>query len=62
MEPSDFEMPKELTDELTALAVALHELFDKGMALDEVKDFVDVVFETNMDELIHFDNNGRMND
>ena len=63
LKPQDFEVPKELTTELTACALAVHDLFDNGMSLDEMHDFVEAVFETNMNEFSWWmRHNGRMND
>lgn len=61
--PQDFDEPKVLTEELTECATIVHKLFDNGMSLDEVHEFVDTIFNANMDELAWFVNhNGRMND
>jgi hypothetical protein len=63
LKPQDFNAPKELTDELTTCAMAIHDLFDNGMSLQELHDFVDQIFAVSMNELAWFiKHNGRMND
>lgn len=49
--PKNFATTVDNTDLLTDAAVALHNLFDNGMSIDEVEEFVDAVFETNMQDL-----------
>jgi hypothetical protein len=49
--PKNFVVTVDTTDKLTECALTLHDLFDRGMSIDEVHEFVDAVFDTNMQDL-----------
>jgi hypothetical protein len=62
LEPADFDLPKDLEDEMVEFAIAMHDLLDKGMSQDEIHDFVDVIYDENIRALLLIVNNGRMDD
>lgn len=55
-------MPKDIEHEMVEFAVAMGELLDKGMSLEEVHDFIEVIYDANIRELLMTLTNGRMDD
>jgi hypothetical protein len=62
VKPKHFAKPVDNTNQLTDCALALHDLFDRGMSIDEVHEFVDAVFDTNMQDLFERYNVRRFDD
>jgi hypothetical protein len=62
LEPADFDLPKDLEEEMVEFAIAMNDLLDKGVSQDEVHEYVDMIYDENIRTLLLTVNNGRMDD
>ena len=63
IDPSDlFQPKKDLEDEWGELGVLIHEVLDNGIPVNDIHEYVDMIFHGNQDLMLIELTNGRFND